>query len=114
MLADAAITGSIVLVVVLSCLFDLKWSQSNRPAAYRSKRFRNWLPVGACYSLFYMSRYNLAAINLHAVRRQLGFTHYSIPLGQWHALISCYGRHRRPVARSNWLVWPTPQAGGTL
>ena len=21
--------------------------------------------------------------------------------GQWHALIDCYGRHRRPVARSN-------------
>ena len=21
--------------------------------------------------------------------------------GQWHALIGCYGRHRRPVARSN-------------
>ena len=21
-------------------------------------------------------------------------------MGQWHALIGCYGRHRRPVARS--------------
>ena len=29
--------------------------------------------------------------------------------GQWHALTACYGRHRRPVARSNWLLWPTPQ-----
>ena len=25
------------------------------------------------------------------------------------ALIGCYGQHRRPVARSNWLLWPTPQ-----
>ena len=33
--------------------------------------------------------------------------------GQWHTLIDCYGRHRRPVARSNWLIWPTPQAPGT-
>ena len=33
--------------------------------------------------------------------------------GQWHALIGCYGRHRRPVARSNWLLWPAPQASGT-
>ena len=30
--------------------------------------------------------------------------------GQWHALIDCYGRHRRQVARSNFLLWPTPQA----
>ena len=30
--------------------------------------------------------------------------------GQCHALIGCYGRHRRPVARSYWLLWPTPQA----
>ena len=30
--------------------------------------------------------------------------------GQWYALIGCYGRHRRPVARSNVLLWPTPQA----
>ena len=30
--------------------------------------------------------------------------------GQWHALIGCSGQHRRPVARSNWLLWPTPQA----
>ena len=29
------------------------------------------------------------------VRRVLKF------LGQWHALNGCYGRHRRPVARSN-------------
>ena len=31
--------------------------------------------------------------------------------GQWHALTDCYGRHRRPVARSNLLLWPKPQAG---
>ena len=30
--------------------------------------------------------------------------------GQWHALIGCCGQHRRPVARSNWLLRPTPQA----
>ena len=30
--------------------------------------------------------------------------------GQWHALIDCYGQHRRLVARSNFLLWPTPQA----
>ena len=31
------------------------------------------------------------------------------------ALIGCcYGRHRRPVARSNWLLWPTQQAKTTL
>ena len=30
--------------------------------------------------------------------------------GQWHALIDCYSQHRRPVARSNRLLWPTPQA----
>ena len=29
--------------------------------------------------------------------------------GQWHALTGCYGQHCRPVARSNWLLWPTPQ-----
>ena len=34
--------------------------------------------------------------------------------GRRHALIGCYGRHRRPVARSSWLLWPTPQANGTL
>ena len=34
--------------------------------------------------------------------------------GQWRVLIDCYGRHRRPVARSNWLLWPTSQANGTL
>ena len=27
------------------------------------------------------------------------------------ALIGCYGRLRRPAARSNWLLWPTPQGG---
>ena len=32
----------------------------------------------------------------------------------WHALIGWYGQHRRPVARSNLLLWPTPQASGTL
>ena len=25
-----------------------------------------------------------------------------------------YGPNRRPVARSNWLLWPKPQASGTL
>ena len=30
--------------------------------------------------------------------------------GQWRAPIGWYGQHRRPVARSNWLIWPTPQA----
>ena len=25
--------------------------------------------------------------------------------GQWHALIDCYGRHRKLVARSNWLYY---------
>ena len=35
-------------------------------------------------------------------------------LGQWHALTCCYGQHRGPVARSNRLLWPTPQASGTL
>ena len=30
--------------------------------------------------------------------------------GQWHALSCCYGRHRRPVARSNLLLWPKLQA----
>ena len=35
--------------------------------------------------------------------------------GQWrHALIDCYGQHRRPVARSNCLSWPTPQAIGPV
>ena len=34
--------------------------------------------------------------------------------GQWHALVGCYGRHRRPAARSNWLLWPTPQASVTV
>ena len=29
--------------------------------------------------------------------------------GQWHAPSGCYGQHRRPVARSNCLLWPTPQ-----
>ena len=33
--------------------------------------------------------------------------------GQWHALFGCYGRHRRPVARSFWLLWPAPQASDT-
>ena len=27
--------------------------------------------------------------------------HTDVLFGQWHALIDCYGRHRRPVARSN-------------
>ena len=31
--------------------------------------------------------------------------------GQRHDLIDCYGQHRMPVARSNWLLWPTPQTG---
>ena len=31
--------------------------------------------------------------------------------GQWHALIDCYGQHRRPVARFKWLLWPTPEHG---
>ena len=26
---------------------------------------------------------------------------------QWNALIECYGRHRRPVERSNGVLWPT-------
>ena len=30
--------------------------------------------------------------------------------GLWHALIVCYGQHRRPLARSHWLLWSTPQA----
>ena len=34
--------------------------------------------------------------------------------GQCHALIGWYGRHRRPVARSDWLLWPAPLASGTL
>ena len=34
--------------------------------------------------------------------------------GQWHALTGCYGQHRRRVARSNWLLWPTPQASSTF
>ena len=29
--------------------------------------------------------------------------------GQWHALNHCYGQPRRPVARSDCLLWPTPQ-----
>ena len=29
------------------------------------------------------------------------------------ALMTCYGQHRRSVARSNWLMWPTPQANDT-
>ena len=35
-------------------------------------------------------------------------------VGQWHALIVGYGRHRRPVAPSNCRLWPSPQASGTL
>ena len=31
-----------------------------------------------------------------------------------HALSGCCGQHRRPVARSKWLLWPTSQACGTL
>ena len=31
-------------------------------------------------------------------------------LGQCHALIRSYVRHRRPAVRSNQLTWPTPQA----
>ena len=51
--------------------------------------------------------------------------------GQGHALTDCYGQHRRTVARTNLILWPTPntarqwdvliaclwptsQAGGTL
>ena len=37
--------------------------------------------------------------------------------GQWQALIAFYGQHRSPVspvARSKWLLWPTPQVSGTL
>ena len=32
--------------------------------------------------------------------------------GQRHALIGCFGQHRRPAPRSSWLLWPTPQASG--
>ena len=32
------------------------------------------------------------------------------PQTQWHALIDCYGQHRRPVARSSWLLWLWPTA----
>ena len=35
-------------------------------------------------------------------------------VGQRHALIGCYGQHSGPVARSNRLLWPTPQATYTL
>ena len=35
-------------------------------------------------------------------------------LASGDALIGWYGQHRRPVARSNWLLWPTPQASSTL
>ena len=34
--------------------------------------------------------------------------------GKWHALIDCYGQYRRPVARSDLLLWPAPRASGTL
>ena len=27
----------------------------------------------------------------------------------WHALIEYDCQHRRSIARSNWLLWPTPQ-----
>ena len=30
--------------------------------------------------------------------------------GHFHALISCYNQHRRPIACSNWLLWQTLQA----
>ena len=30
--------------------------------------------------------------------------------GQWHAPIDCYAQNRRAEARSNWLLWPKPQA----
>ena len=34
--------------------------------------------------------------------------------GPRHALIACYGRHHRPATRSNWRLWPTPQASVPL
>ena len=51
---------------------------------------------------------------------EFGFDHSPARLpmylsGASGTLISgCYGQHRRPVARSNWLLWPTPQGRGTL
>ena len=35
-------------------------------------------------------------------------------MGQWYALIVCYAPPHRPVARSNRLLWPPPQASGTI
>ena len=32
---------------------------------------------------------------------------------QWQALIACYGQHRKPVPRSNCLLWATPQEDGS-
>ena len=37
-------------------------------------------------------------------RRETVVTITLITAGRWHALIGCYGRHRSPVARSNWLL----------
>ena len=37
-----------------------------------------------------------------------------VAAGQWHALSDYYGQHRGSAARSKWLLWPTPQANGTL
>ena len=75
--------------------------------------------AGGCWRALVTTMSSASGIQLQrCVCRATATSAALIPLrrcqGQWHALIDCYGRHRRPVARSNCLLWPTPQASGTL
>src|SRR5689334_11454733 len=40
---------------------------------YRSRRFRNWFPLGLTYATFYMGRYNLNAAS-STIMKTFGFT----------------------------------------
>ena len=44
-----------------------------RIQAYRNRRFQNWIIIGFLYSLFYMTRYNLAA-NASSLMNTFGWT----------------------------------------
>ena len=103
---QVALSGCMVLAVVVAVAVDRLHNPLARTKAYQVRRQRNWLAIGVAYVFLYMARYSVVVINTERVRGLLGVSKggYGIVLllGFWsyatfqlvngHALDGCGGK----------------------
>ena len=69
---QVALSGCMVLAVVVAVAVDRLHNPLARTKAYQVRRQRNWLAIGVAYVFLYMARYSVVVINTERVRGLLG------------------------------------------